>query len=132
MDMPLASIVVGIGLVILGLGSYFGLGRESVTAFIPAFFGVPLVVLGAVAAKSSGKLRMHLMHAAAMLALLGLIGSFGGVPDVFKLIGGAELARPKASIAKAIMALLCVVLLALSVKSFISARMSRKAAGEQS
>jgi hypothetical protein len=130
--MPLASLVVGIGLVILGLGAYFGLGRESVTALIPAFFGVPLVILGAVAAKSSGKLRMHLMHAAAVLALLGLVGSWGGVPDVFKLMGGAELARPEASVAKAIMALLCVALLAISIKSFISARMSRKSESGQS
>lgn len=124
--------MVGLALVALGVGGYFGLGRESITALIPAFFGAPMFILGLLASRSSGKTRMHLMHAAAVLALLGLLGSWGGVPDVFKLMGGAELERQAASIAKAIMALLCAVLLALSIKSFISARRARKADSGQS
>ncbi len=44
----MANVTIGLGIVLLalGLGSYFGSGRTSVTALIPAFFGLPLLVLG--------------------------------------------------------------------------------------
>ncbi len=47
----MAKITFGLGLVliVLGLGAYFGTGRESLTALIPAFFGLPLALLGVVA-----------------------------------------------------------------------------------
>lgn len=37
--------MVGIGLALLGIVSYVATGRTSVTALIPAFFGVVLVGL---------------------------------------------------------------------------------------
>ncbi len=39
--MAKVCIVFGIVLCLLGLGGYFGTGRESVTALIPALFGLP-------------------------------------------------------------------------------------------
>ena len=41
--MPSTTRTVGIVLILLGLVSYFGTGRISVTALIPAFFGAVFV-----------------------------------------------------------------------------------------
>ena len=56
-------------------------GGISVTALIPAFFGLPLVVLGFLARSES--IRRHAMHAAAALALVGWAGA------VFSLLRSA-------------------------------------------
>lgn len=117
--------IFGALLVLLGLVSYFGLGRESITALIPAFFGLALLVLGRVM-NDPAKVK-HAGHAAALLALLGLGGSFSGVPKTLTLMQGGEVARPEASVAQAIMALLCLVFVALAVKSFIDVRRAREA-----
>lgn len=43
--MPSTTRIVGILLMILGLASYWLTGRTSVTALIPAFFGILFVAL---------------------------------------------------------------------------------------
>ncbi len=116
------TIVYGLLLIVLGIGSYFGTGQESKTALIPALFGVPILLSGVVALRDH--LRKHAMHAAAALALLGFIGSAPGLVKVFALLGGGEVARPNAVIAQAVMALLSLVFLVLCVRSFINARRS--------
>jgi hypothetical protein len=40
------SIVYGNIFILMGLISYFGISSESVTALIPAFLGVPILLLG--------------------------------------------------------------------------------------
>lgn len=114
------TLVFGVVLVILGVGAYFVTGQESVTALIPAFFGVVFVVLGRIM-NDPAKLK-HAGHAAALLAILGLAGSFRGVPSTLTLMQGGEVERPEAAVAQAIMALLCVVFLVGAVKSFVDAR----------
>jgi len=47
--MPKTTLLFGVSLVVLGLGAYLVTGRESVTALIPAFFGLPVVGLGVAA-----------------------------------------------------------------------------------
>lgn len=121
------SIVVGILLIILGIGGYFGTGNVSITALIPAFFGIVILTLGLLAKKE--KLRKHVMHVALLIALLGLIGSFSGIPKSISLMAGNEITRPSAAIAQALMAIICLVYLILGIQSFIKARLERKAAG---
>ena len=82
--MPRLTIIFGPLLILLGAGGYFGTGQTSVTALIPAFFGVPFLLLGLVALKDG--LRKHAMHAASLLALLGVIGALGR--PVVKLAAG--------------------------------------------
>ncbi len=116
--------IFGIGLILLGLFAYFLTGMESLTALIPAAFGLIFFLLGLAARKES--IYKHVMHGAAGLALLGLIGSFGGLIDSFILISGESVERPNAAIAQAVMALFCIGFLIAAVRSFINARRAKE------
>jgi uncharacterized membrane protein YhaH (DUF805 family) len=101
----------------MGLYSYFGISSESVTALIPAFFGVPMLILGWLGLNE--KYLKHAMLCAAILTLLGFAGTVSGLVKFFNMLGGAELERPVAVTVQAIMAVLCLVFLVLAVKSII-------------
>ena len=116
--MPRAADTTGAILVALGVVSYLATGRESVTALIPAFFGLPILVLGWLATLVTW--RRHAMHAAAGLALLGLFGSARGVPATITLLSGG-------TVEQTVMAVVCLVFLVLAVRSFVAARRSRSA-----
>ncbi len=122
--MPKITTYLGIILILLGLIAYFATGMVSVTALIPSFFGIVFVVLGVLGRKE--KLHKHMMHAAAGLSLLGLIGSAPGLMGVLTLISGGSVERPGASITQAIMAVLLIGFLILAVKSFIAARKAQE------
>ena len=100
------SIIFGIILIIIGLVSYFGISNESITALIPAFLGIPVLVLGFLALNE--KYLKHAMHAAAVLMLLGFGGTVGGLIKFFRMIGGEVFERPSAITIQAIMAVLCL------------------------
>jgi len=114
------SIAFSIILIVLGLVSYFGISNESITALIPTFLGVPVLILGFLSL--SEKYLKHSMHAAAVLMLLGFGGTIGGLIKFFRMIAGETFERPSAIVVQAIMALLCLIFLVLAVKSFIDAR----------
>jgi hypothetical protein len=117
------SIAYGVILILMGLISYFGISSESITALIPAFFGIPMLALGWLGFNE--KYLKHAMHGAAVLMLLGFFGTIGGLIKFFKMLAGAETARPAAVTVQAIMAVLCLVFLIFAVKSFIDARRNR-------
>ncbi|WP_297838489.1 hypothetical protein [Ignavibacterium sp.] len=48
-----------------GLYGYFGISSESITALIPTFFGIPLLILGWLGLNE--KYLKHTMHGAAVL-----------------------------------------------------------------
>ena len=60
----MTNVTIGLGVVLLalGLGSYFGSGRTSVTALIPAFFGLPLLALGWLALQLAIHFQGHQLH----------------------------------------------------------------------
>ena len=117
------TIVYGVIFIVMGLYSYFGISSESVTALIPAFFGVPMLIFGWLGLNE--KYLKHAMHGAAVLTLLGFAGTVGGLIKFFKMLGGAEMERPSAITVQAIMAILCLIFLIFAVKSFIDARKNR-------
>ncbi len=122
--MPKLSISVGIILIVLGLTSYVATGAASATALIPSFFGIVFALLGLLGQKSEG-MRKHAMHAALLLAILGLGGSFGGLISMIGAIGGEMPDRPAAAIGQSFMAVVCIAFLAAGIKSFINARKER-------
>jgi uncharacterized membrane protein len=118
--MPQVTIVYGLALIALGLIGYFATGGVSVTALIPAFFGIPIVIAGWIARNE--KMLKHAMHAAAVLGLLGFLGTLRGL---IALLTGGE-ATP-AIVSQATMAVLSAIFVALCVRSFIQARREREA-----
>ncbi|MEJ5262981.1 MAG: hypothetical protein WHT45_09900 [Ignavibacterium sp.] len=122
--MPKFSIILGIIFIVMGLYGYFGISSESITALIPTFFGIPLLILGWLGLNE--KYLKHTMHGAAVLTLLGFVGTVGGLIKFFKMLGGAEMERPAAVTVQAIMAVLCLLFLIFAVKSFIDARRNKE------
>ncbi len=118
----MAKITIGLGLVliVLGLGAYFGTGRESVTALIPAFFGLPLLILGLIARNE--RRRRIAIPIAIGIGLLGFAGTVRGLMKLPVLLTGGELERPTAVAVQAAMAIVCLVFVLLCVWSFIKAR----------
>ncbi|MFM9903896.1 MAG: hypothetical protein ACKVQJ_04910 [Pyrinomonadaceae bacterium] len=120
--MPITSIVSGVLLILIGAAGYiYGMTSEkaSITALIPAFFGIVLLLLGVVA-KSSENLRKHLMHAAVVIALLGFILPAGRL--ISKL---SDLTMSAAVASQIAMASVCLIFVILAVMSFASARKNK-------
>ena len=120
--MPALTIAVGGILVVLGLAGYFLTGAVSLTALIPAAFGVVLAAAGVIARNE--RARKHAMHAAVLVALLGLLGSFRGLLQVGSFLDGTA-ARPAAVVSQSVMAVLTLGYLVLAIRSFIQARARR-------
>ena len=115
------TIAVGALLIVLGLIGYLGTSMVSWTALIPAFFGLPLVILGILALQEA--MRKHTMHAAVVVGLVGFLG--GAFSFLRPLLSGSEM-KPMAATMQALMALTCAAFVGLGVKSFIDARRARK------
>lgn len=119
--MPSTSIACGALLIAIGILGYIaGIIHEatSLTALIPAAFGIVLFLLGVFARKSEG-MRKHLMHAAVVVALLGFLATAGRL--VSKI---GELSYSASVVAQVSMALVCLLFVILAVRSFIDARRS--------
>ena len=128
MNTPKLSINIGILLTLLGILSYILTDFISFTALIPAFFGIVLAGLGFLA-KSSESMRKHAMHAALLLALLGLAGSFSGLMALIGALFGIIPERMNAAVSQSIMAVLCIIFLIAGIKSFVAARKEQKEVG---
>ncbi len=116
------ALLIGALLIALGVGGYFAAdpAARSLTAFIPAIAGVLLIVCGFIA--QNPKLRMHAMHGAATVGLLGFVVPLGRV--VMKAIAGTP-PQGLALFSQLMMALLCLLFVILCVRSFIAARRTR-------
>ena len=120
------TIGFGIVLIVLGLGGYFGSDRVSLTALIPAAFGLLLAIFGALARDE--KRRKMAMHIAVTIGLLGFLGTVSGLFQLPTLLSGGVVERPGAVGSKSIMAVLMVIYVGMCVKSFIDARRRRASA----
>src|SRR4051794_6017045 len=111
-----------LGVICYVFATQLGATDRSVTALIPTFLGVPLMLLGYLTVVRPN-LRMHLMHAAVTLALLGFLASAGRFVSVM-------IRKPNMGIgptANLIRAVICGVFVVACVRSFTAARRSREA-----
>ncbi len=125
--MRTVTAVFAVILIVLGVSLYLATGMESVTALIPSFIGVAFGICALVATTENR--RKHAMHAAALLALIGIGGTASGIPKALKHLGGETIERPEAAMGQSAMAILCVVFLILAIHSFVQARRARAAGG---
>ncbi len=129
------TIVFGILLIALGVIGFTATGSVHYTALIPAGFGVLLAICGALAVAKPA-LKMHTMHAAVLLGLIGFLGTVSSLINLKHVMAGEPIPHPAdkpepmpaAVYAKSIMCGMMLVYVILCVRSFIAARKARKAA----
>lgn len=119
------TILFGVLLIALGLGTYVATGHQYPTSLIPTYFGLVLAICGLLANTEDAKKRMLWMHIAVTVGLLGFLGTAKSIYDELKLLQGAYFKLPLAVEEKAVMSILCLIFVALCVRSFIAARKAR-------
>lgn len=120
--MPQLTSLIGVALIAVALAGYIIGPSHHWTALIPAFFGLPLLILGLLA-KTLPQARKNLMHAAVLFSLLGTLGGLGmAAPKIGALLAGEEIARFNAFLSQLITGLFCLVHVIFAVRSFILAR----------
>jgi hypothetical protein len=122
--MPKITIVFG--LLLCGLSAIALLFKDRFwgTWLIPSGFGLPLIVLGILAAAKESA-RKHYMHAAVTVGLLGgVLALFSGISQLIKLAKGLEVTALQAGTVWG-MIVLCFAFVGLCVQSFIAARKAR-------
>jgi hypothetical protein len=125
-----AKITIGFGVILIllsagGVAASMLLSQPlSLTAGIPAALGLVLAVLGFVALRSD-KARMHALHAAVIVSLLGVVVACVRLGMV---LSTGQIANLVAFISVVLLALICAAHVGLCVKSFIDARRLRKQA----
>lgn len=118
MDFYRTTAIVAALLVATGVLAYLVTGASSPTALIPAFFGLFLGGLWALARRPSTLGRMA-TYAIVVVALLGALGSLGRVvPALF----GGGIALPVAFAAQLITTVLCLWLVVAAVQHFRGVR----------
>lgn len=120
-EIPQLTQLVGGALVLEGVGFYFGTGMESLTALIPGFVGLPLLLLGVMAGRMPER-RKLLMHIA---VTFGLICALGGLMGISGLVQGEV---DGSTIAQLLMLVIGSTYTFACVQSFIHARRARDAA----
>jgi len=109
-NMPLVAILEGAILIIMGVYFYlFPENEQSVTALIPAFIGLGLLIPGYLAYNPA--MKMHAMHVTAVFALIGTLGGAMGIPDAIAGDWG------RATIARIVLLLLCGEYMFFSIMS---------------
>ena len=115
-DMFTLAIGLGVLLAIVGIGAYVLSDFASVTALIPAVFGTVIVLLGVVGQRTE---RQRLAaYGLGLFAVVAILGSTRGIPDVIALLTGGAVESPIAAIAQGVMILVGLVLL-LSVVQYV-------------
>lgn len=104
-----------------GIIAYVATGAVSVTALIPSFVGVLMLICGFLARKPS--LHKHSIRAALVVALLGAAGSLMNVVEIGDLFAGTA-ENPGAIVTSLIMFVLLVYYLVMGVRSFLAVRRS--------
>ena len=125
------AIVFGILVALVGVVGY--IETHFWHAFIPVVLGVLLILLGVVANTENLKRRMLAMHIAVTLGLLGFLGTIPGLIAMGGYLAGhrqAEVAgiavgHKLAAEVQSATSILCLIFVALCVRSFIAARRAR-------
>jgi hypothetical protein len=120
--MPIQAIRFGYLLIAVGIIGYgYGWlnGSASVTALIPAFFGLVLHLLGYFANRAEN-VRKVLMHVA---VLVGVVGFFAPLGRILPKINDITISA--AFISQVAMSLICLAFVVLCVMSFVNARKAR-------
>lgn len=122
------AIIYGFLLIVVGVVGYFATDRVSLTALIPAAFGLVILLLGALG-QAKEDLNKHAMHAALVVALLGFLGTVTALPDLIAVFQGNEeaIANRAATMSRSVTAVISLAFIIQGIRSFIAARKARGA-----
>ena len=126
--MATTTIMFGLALVLIGLGVYARADGGS-GAMLPACFGLAFMVAGWLARNERS--RMHAMHAAVALGLVGFVLTVSSLAQLPAVWAGEVHSGRLAVVAQAAMALLTGLFVGLCVRSFVQARRARTGAGKE-
>lgn len=118
---PNLAIISGSFLILWGLISFFASDSGSFTAFIPSFFGAPLLILGYLSNRDESK-KHHYMHASMVFALFSV---FGGL-RIFQLEDASNLTLAS----HLVLLLVGIIFMIGGILSFRHARKLRESLGE--
>lgn len=119
--MPNLGIIYGLFLVGIGVFGYAKSGGASVTALIPAFLGVPVVILSWFAKRPRfTKIGMHIC------VVIALAGFAATAKDALGFISGKVFANELAAYSKTFTCLLSLLFFLLSVADFARVRRAKK------
>jgi len=105
------TIIIGLLLIVIGILSRVLTGTSSVTALIPAFFGVPITILGWLSLAPT-RTRWS-MIVVCVLALLGIFGTYSAVGNLAALLQGESVSA--STIARGSMFVLCIIQILVSI-----------------
>lgn len=109
------TVLFGGLLVLLGVLGYFVAEPLFWPVAVPSVLGLALIVAGLLGLKQS--FRKNAMHAAVLVALLGLVGTARSLKELVERV----LDKPGLVI-ESLVAILCGVFVWLAIKSFVDAR----------
>ena len=119
----MAKVTIGYGLLLVAWGAIFSIGSESVTSWIPAFIGAPILISGLLAhfVPEKKKIWMHIAVVFGVLAFLGGAMFFKGLASE-----AGPFARPKAGASQLMLFVTGGIYTFLCVRSFIAARKNQE------
>jgi hypothetical protein len=118
------GIILGIALVVLGVGAYVLSDFASITALIPALFGVLIATLGVVGHQTDQQ-RLA-AYGIGLLAAFGMLGSTRGIPDIIALVTGGSVDSVIAAVSQGAMIVICLVLLVAVIQFIRDTRTTAK------
>ena len=115
------SIFYGLFLIIWGVAISFISGSDSLTSFIPSFFGLPILIFSFLTVKYQEKKKLF-MH---IVVTFGLLVFIGGLDVVRGILKNNLFENFYADLSKLMMLITGLIFTILCVKSFIFARKNK-------
>ena len=121
LTIPNLAMLSGSILILWGFFSYFASDSGSITALIPSFFGVPLLILGFLSIRNESN-KHHYMHASMIVALVSVLGGF----RIFQIEDASNLTLAS----HLILLVVGIIFMVGGIRSFRHARKLRESLGE--
>ena len=122
MPIPNFAMVCGGILILSGIISYLISDTGSLTALIPSFFGIPLLIMGFLSNRNEAN-KHHYMHAAMVFALVSVLGGM----RIFSIWSDAS---GLTVLSHVILIIVGIIFMVAGILSFRHTRKSREALGE--
>ena len=121
LTIPNLAMLLGSILILWGFFSYIASDSGSITALIPSFFGVPLLILGFLSIRNESN-KHHYMHASMIVALVSVLGGF----RIFQIEDASNLTLAS----HLILLVVGIIFMVGGILSFRHARKLRESFGE--